>query len=227
MERFGHLFFLITIMKLVLPATSSANLPTEKRLQMCQRMQQSLRPPTTAQWLLKKAGGAVAIGAAITTFLAALDPAYEKAEKAWDTYQRIIKVKKLLRQINASYPGQTTKNTQLSTPEPPPPEEPTFPTPFQVATFIGGAAVSFILLTTCTKHLIKPNASTLKDFLTGWPDYAIYAPQSLREEASSLYGAYQREGDAALGDERTAGVILLAFSIFLAEEIQALTQTLQ
>lgn len=197
-----------------------AAMPAEKRAQMCFTMQTALNPQTPIWWKAGKIGISAITGVAAALFVGYLDTTPQTPSPKIERFNRLISAYNAINTVRAKFDPTTTNPTFTA------PHIPTSPTLLQVATFLATGVVAYYLLTLTADKIGKPYTTALKTFLNDWPDYAFYAPQTMREEAGALYGAYLRDEVDALMNEQTAQLILLAFDVFLTEEIQSISQAL-
>lgn len=217
MMRTILLFFI-----LFLSSKPSSCIAPEKRIQMCLAMQESLKPRVPKHWHMGKAGlsGLAGLTAAITITM--MEDSSGMKGMVLRNFNRVVQLQLRVNRFRANL--DSFLPAIISTP--PEAEKESFPSSAQAIVFCATSALVYFLLTALGDPFIKSNTTTLKLFLHEWPDYAPYAPQKLREEASSLFGTLFRDGDKAIPNEYCAKLILQAFNIFLIEEIQLLSQSL-
>lgn len=201
---------------------SLKGMPLEKRVQMCFVMQDALKPQISTWWQWGKIGTSTLVGLGASLAFSYIDPTEKTTPVAVQRFNRLVKAYAALNKVRAQLNPNVAAPRTFS-----PPEIPASPSLLQMGVFALSGVATYFLLTLFADRFGSSHIMTLKAFLADWPDYAFYAPQTLREEAGSLYGAYLRQGDEALGDEDTAELILIAFDVFLTEEIQAISNTLQ
>lgn len=203
------------------PQPSSCLAP-EKRIQMCQAMQESLKPRVPKHWHVGKVAisGIAALTAAITITM--MEDSSGMRGMVLRNFNRVVQLQLRVNRFRANLDSFLPAIIKT----PPEAERESFPSSAQTIVFCTTSALVYFLLTALGDPFIKSHTSTLKLFLNEWPDYAPYAPQKLREEAALLFGALLRDGDKAIPNEYCAKLILQAFNIFLIEEIELLSQSL-
>lgn len=194
----------------------------EKRIQMCVAMQEALKPHVPPNWHLGKAGlsGLAGLTAAITITM--MEDSTSISGLVLRNFNRVVQMQLRINRFRTNLNSFLPKMLQ----DPPEAQQEPFPSSAQTIVFCATSAVTYFLLTALGDPFLKSHTATLKQFLKAWPDFAPYAPQKLREEAASLFGAHFRDGDKAIPNEYCAKLILHAFNIFLIEEIQLLSQSL-
>ena len=189
---------------------------------MCLVMQDALKPHVPTHWHLGKAGlsGLAGLIAAITITM--MEDSTSISGLILRNFNRVVQMQLRVNRFRANLNSFLPKILK----DPAEAEQTPFPSSAQAIIFCATSTATYFLLTVLGDPFLKSHTSTLKSFLTEWPDFAPYAPQKLREEAGSLFGAHFREGDKAIQNEYCAKLILEAFNIFLIEELQLLSQSL-
>ena len=213
--------FLLTLLIFFIPQPSAC-LPPEKRIQMCLAMQDALKPRVPTHWHIGKAGlsGLAGLTAAITVTM--MEDSTSMSGMILRNFNRVVQMQLRVNRFRTNLNSLLPKILQ----DPPEAKQTPFPSSAQTIIFCATSAATYFLLTVLGDPFLKSHTATLKLFLNDWPDFVPYAPQKLREEAGSLFGAHFREGDKAIPNEYCAKLILEAFNIFLIEEIQLLSQSL-
>lgn len=219
------LLFFTTIT--VLLKADYKSMPPEKRLQMCQALQKELNSypnfygKPNQLWPYGKACIAITTAAGITYGAYSLAPSTTAARDLAHKQSNLIKLRNVLKVLR---PTKTIDNTQTSN------QTLTIIQPIPLywlgLTFVAMSSAFYLLLSKFYDQKMHSHKATVKKFLTLWPDFVEYAPDSFKEDVRPLYAAYLQDGDSVIANERTAALIILAFNVFLTGEIEAISQSL-
>jgi hypothetical protein len=205
-------------------------LPPEKRLQICCELHNALNPSKSHYqpywWIASKIIIASLVAASTTYTAAKLDTRQEAKPEQNTNRNNLLKIQTAIHRLR--------KNLGTN----PSPITTAFAIPNHLAQgqmsltkgqffmFVASTAASYLIVSLFFDNKIISHRTVLKEFLINWPDYSIHAPENLCTEARSLYASYLHQGDSVIADEKTAELIILAFTVFLRVEIEAITRSL-
>jgi hypothetical protein len=226
-NAFAVLLCIVTTIP-TLHATTYTTQPPEKRLQICQSLHDMLQPASMhgeKKWLLSKAAIAILTGAGITYAAHAFAPSNHQAVQLSTQRSKLLKLRNALHAIKASLNEEAVVRPVVTATH----VAPVHPIPkyWLALSFTATSGAIYLLLGKLFDKKMQSNTATLKNFLMHWPDLVEIAPSTFCQDVRPLYGAYLRDGDSAIPNERTAELIILAFTVFLTQEIEAISQSLR